>query len=289
MAFTSALVNGKPAKMLAGNVFETTLDMASGSNTVTVQATDVSGNVTTQNYQVNVTGSGATYTYDPNGNLTSKTEGTDNWTYSWNAENQLTKVEKNGVELARFAYDPLGRRVEKIAGGVTTGYTYDGVDILRETRESITLKYVHGPEVDEPLAVDDGAALSYLHADGLGSIVKTTNATGAVTLTRQYDAWGHLQIGGDQAWLRIHWPRVGSRGRALPLQDPLLRAEVRTLHLGRPDRLRRRGELLRLRHQRTGELGRSIRLLRPRRLRDQDESWAPRSDTAARTHLYRAQ
>ena len=150
---------------------------------------------------------------DPNGNLASKTEGTDTWGYSWNAENQLTKVEKNGLEQARFSYDPLGRRVEKIAGGVTTGYTYDGFDILRETRGSIALKYVHGPQVDEPLAVDDGAALSYLHADGLGSIVKTTNATGAVAMTRQYDAWGHLQIGGDQpgyAFTGREWdPEVG--------------------------------------------------------------------------------
>jgi len=64
---------------------------------------------------------GATYTYDPNGNLTTKTEGTDTWVYTWNAENQLTKVEKNSVEQARFGYDPIGRRVEKVAGGVTTG------------------------------------------------------------------------------------------------------------------------------------------------------------------------
>ena len=58
---------------------------------------------------------------DPNGNLATKAEGTDNWAYSWNAENQLVKVEKNEAEVARFAYDPLGRRVEKVvAGGVTT-------------------------------------------------------------------------------------------------------------------------------------------------------------------------
>ena len=56
---------------------------------------------------------GASYTYDPNGNLAQKTEGSDNWVYSWNAESQLTKVEKNGAEIARFAYDPKRRRLEK--------------------------------------------------------------------------------------------------------------------------------------------------------------------------------
>lgn len=136
---------------------------------------------------------------DSNGNLATKTEGTDNWTYTWNAEDQLTKVEKNGVEQARFSYDPLGRRVEKVGGETTTGYTYDGNDILREVRGTSTLKYIHGADTDEALAVDDGAALSFLHADALGSVVKVTNAVGAVTLTRQYDAWGNLQAGADQA------------------------------------------------------------------------------------------
>jgi YD repeat-containing protein len=64
---------------------------------------------------------------DPSGNLASKTEGTDTWTYTWSAENQLVKVAKNGVEQARFSYDPLERRAEKVAGGLTTSYTYDGV------------------------------------------------------------------------------------------------------------------------------------------------------------------
>jgi RHS repeat-associated protein len=198
VSFTSALVNGKPARMRSGNVFEATLDMTLGTNAVSVEATDTSGNVTTKNYEVDVSGAGATYTYDPNGNLATKIEETDNWVYTWNAENQLTKVEKNGSEVARFAYDPMGRRVEKVAGGLTTTYAYDEGDILRETRGAATLKYVHGDDLDEPLAVDDGTALSYFHSDVLGSIVRVTNAAGAVTFTRQYDSWGNLQVGADQ-------------------------------------------------------------------------------------------
>jgi RHS repeat-associated protein len=135
---------------------------------------------------------------DSNGNLTSKTEGTDVWGYEWNANNELTRVTKNSVEQARFGYDGLGRRVEKVAGGVTTSYTYDGANFVREVRGSATLKYVHGPGVDEPLAVDDGAVLSYLHTDGLWSIVKVTNSVGAVTLTRRYDAWGNLEVGATE-------------------------------------------------------------------------------------------
>jgi uncharacterized protein RhaS with RHS repeats len=89
----------------------------------------------------------------------------------------------------------MGRRVEKVAGGITTSYTYDGVDIVREIKGASTLKYIHGPSADEPLAAEDGSTLSYFHADGLWSIVKVTNASGAVTLTRQYDTWGNLVQG----------------------------------------------------------------------------------------------
>ncbi len=199
VAFTTATVNGQPARMLAGNVFEADLDMQAGTNAVTLRAVDASGNVTTRTYSVNVMSDGATYTYDANGNLSTKTTGSDTWAYTWNAENQLTRVTKNGAEMATFKYDPVGRRVEKVAAGVTTTWAYDGEDILREMRGGITTTYIHGPGIDEPLArVDQAGNTSYLHADGLGSIVKETNSAGAVTLTRQYDAWGNLEQGADQ-------------------------------------------------------------------------------------------
>ena len=131
--------------------------------------------------------------------LSYPTAGPLNLGITWNAENQLTKVQKNSAEVARFSYDPLGRRVEKDAGGVTTTWTYDAAAILRETSPSVTYKYIQGPGIDEPLAREDTTgAGTYYHADGLGSIVKMTNASGAVVLTRQYDVWGNLEVGSDQ-------------------------------------------------------------------------------------------
>jgi RHS repeat-associated protein len=134
---------------------------------------------------------------DSNGNLTAKTEGTDVWGYEWNANNELTRVTKNSIEQARFAYDPQGRRVEKVTGGVVTSYTYDGAAIVREVRGGTTLKYLHGhgSRLDEPLAVENGTAVAYFHADGLGSVVRMTDGVGAVTLSRRYDAWGNLELG----------------------------------------------------------------------------------------------
>jgi RHS repeat-associated protein len=194
----SVTVAGNQARTSADNSFSGRAAVPSGTSNVVVAATDASGNTRTNTYEVSASGSGVSYTYDANGNLETKSEGGDNWTYEWNAENQLTRVTKNSAEAARFSYDPLGRRVEKVAGGVTTTYTYDVLDILREVRGATTLKYVYGPWIDQPLAVDDGTTLTYFHADALGSVVKATSATGVVTLTREYDVWGNPQAGAGQ-------------------------------------------------------------------------------------------
>ena len=145
---------------------------------------------------------GATFTYDPNGNMATKVDATGSWTYEWNAENQLTRVLNNATEVARYAYDPLGRRVEKVVGGgmsPSTGVTtwlYDGEDILRQTFGTAVTTYIHGPGVDEPLASEDASGVrTYLHADGLGSIVKTTNSSGAAVSTFKYNAFGVLESG----------------------------------------------------------------------------------------------
>jgi len=192
-------IAGQPAATTATNTFSGSAPVGSGNTDVAVTATDASGNTRTNTYRISESGATASYTYDSNGNLASKTEGTDNWTYEWNALNQLTRVTKNSIEQARFAYDPLGRRVERVAGGVTTSFSYDGADMLRQVRGGTTLAYTHGPGIDEPLDVRDGTGTSYLHADGLTSQVRATNETGTVNSTRQYDAWGNLESGGTSA------------------------------------------------------------------------------------------
>jgi RHS repeat-associated protein len=194
-------VNGQAVGMMPGNVFETDLPAVAGDNDFAVEARDVRGNLRTGTYRVNVPAATITYAHDDNGNLAQAVESTGTWTYEWTAENQLRRVRRDGVEVARFAYDPMGRRIEKVAGGTTIRFAYDGVDILRETRsgaESGVYRHVHGPGIDEPLATQDGLGTSYHHADGLGSIVATTDAAGTVTSRRQYDAWGRMLVGAER-------------------------------------------------------------------------------------------
>jgi RHS repeat-associated protein len=46
------------------------------------------------------------------------------------------------------------------------------------------------PSIDEPLALYASGAVSYLNADGLGSVVATNNPTGTVNHSSIFDAWG---------------------------------------------------------------------------------------------------
>jgi hypothetical protein len=96
-------------------------------------------------------------------------------------------------------------------------YMYGGKYILRQIRGGSTLKYVHGTGVDETLATDDGAALSYFNADGLGSIVAVTNGSGAVNAVRQC----------GRAGLRLYREGMGPRDRVPLLQSSILRGTRR--------------------------------------------------------------
>jgi RHS repeat-associated protein len=186
-------IGGQPARVNASNQFVGSASVANGANTVAVTATDASGNTRTQEYEVEVANAGGTLSYDANGNLA----GRGTRTYSWDAENRLVQVADNGTPIASFTYDGWSRRSSKMVGSTTHDFVYDGINILEDRIVSgTTTRYVHGPAVDRPLAsVDSSGNPTYYLSDHLGSIVQATDASGAVTLTRQYDPYGVLLQG----------------------------------------------------------------------------------------------
>jgi YD repeat-containing protein len=77
---------------------------------------------------------GATYNYDNNGSLISKSDGT---VYTWDYENRLTQVTMPGAGgTVTFKYDPMGRRIQKAltqgSTTTTTNYVYDGPNAIEE-------------------------------------------------------------------------------------------------------------------------------------------------------------
>ncbi len=137
---------------------------------------------------------GVSYTWDANGNLTGKTDATRTTTYRYEGDNRLVQVTRGGSTLASFTYDAFGRRVSKTTSTGTVYFVYDGEDILAEVDASGNLLtyYVHGPGIDEPLAMVRGGQTYYYHADALGTITHLTNASGAVVQSYDYDSFGNL-------------------------------------------------------------------------------------------------
>jgi RHS repeat-associated protein len=139
--------------------------------------------------------SNATYTYDSNGNMLSKTDSTGTTSYTWDFENRLTSVILPGSGGAvTFKYDPFGRRIEKSSSATTGVFAYDASDLVEETNSSgsIVARYTQGMSIDEPLAVLRSGATSYYNADWLGSVSSLTSAAGAITQTYTYDSFGKL-------------------------------------------------------------------------------------------------
>jgi RHS repeat-associated protein len=192
-------IDGKPATVDGANNFRGTAMLTGATSTVTLKAKDASGNETTKQYEVDASGSTTSYTYDANGNLTS--DGTK--TYFWNALNQLVEVKEGTTTIATFEYDGAGRRTEKVAAGLTHQYIYDAEDIVEERitgSSTDTIRYYHGAGIDEPLARKNSSdVVTYYLADHLGSIVQETNASGVVTLEREYGPWGDLLSGASTA------------------------------------------------------------------------------------------
>ncbi len=78
--------------------------------------------------------------------------------------------------VVAFKYDPFGRRIEKAVNGQSTRYFYDSEDILFEYdgNGAVGNRYVHGPGIDEPLALINNKSVHYYHSDGLGNRIKRT-------------------------------------------------------------------------------------------------------------------
>ena len=99
-----------------------------------------------------------------------------------------------------MAYDAEGKLGQTVINLPTPSTTtrnqlYDGVDLVADYDGADVLmrRYVHGPGVDEPLVVYEGAGTgtkNWQYADHLGSIIGTADGTGASTAIYTYGPFG---------------------------------------------------------------------------------------------------
>lgn len=156
------------------------------------------------------------YSYDPNGNLTSKQEKNFGkvWNYTYSSENQLLIAQyfdnNNLIRRIEMSYDALGRRVQKKiienSQERTRKYVYNSNEIIAELDEDndVLVKYTHsGLRTDDVLSMDvtsEGVSKGiapvsgtyYFLKDSLGSIIDIANSSGAFVQHYVYSSYGKL-------------------------------------------------------------------------------------------------
>jgi RHS repeat-associated protein len=187
-------VQGKPAQVAPDNRFEGPAQVTSGTNTVAVMATDPSGNVRTNTYQVSISGTGASYTYDANGNLT----GDGTRAYEYDALNRLVSITQ-GTLRSEFTYDGEDRRVrvvEKTSGVITQDrrFVFCGPEACeeRDGGGSVVRRFYRQ-------GVQDSGSAFFYATDHLGSVRELTDSTGAIRARYDYDPYGRpTKVSGDK-------------------------------------------------------------------------------------------
>ncbi len=72
-------------------------------------------NYTYNNGNELLTQNGTSFTFDANGNMTSKTDSSGTTSYVYDSENRLIELRTPNAQLVTYKYDPFGRRIEKMS------------------------------------------------------------------------------------------------------------------------------------------------------------------------------
>jgi len=136
---------------------------------------------------------GVSFTYDENGNTTSKTDANGMVSYGYDYENRLCDL-KASERAISYTYDPFGKRLSKVLDGNPEWYLYDKKDVIRSYDNSgnILRTFDHSIRIDEPIRLAVGHNIYYYSLDGLGSVIDLTDSGGAISESYQYGAFGDL-------------------------------------------------------------------------------------------------
>jgi len=136
--------------------------------------------------------------YDAAGSLT---KGHRGYEYEYDYENRIVKITKdpNDTVVAEYAYDALGRRIEKkdVDANETTRYYYNyNWQVLAEYDGSDTLQriFIYGNYIDEVLLMKANGNDYYYAHDHLYSPAALVNSSGTVLERYEYDAYGKPTI-----------------------------------------------------------------------------------------------
>jgi RHS repeat-associated protein len=131
----------------------------------------------------------ATYGYDANGNLTSISTGR---TFTWDVFNRMTSTTASGSTVT-YTYNGDGLKTRRVGPNGTTNYYHDGFRHIWETDSSGAMTAQYDRDIFGNLLsrLEPGSVRRYYHHEGTGSTTALTDASGTVSGSILYDAWGN--------------------------------------------------------------------------------------------------
>lgn len=211
-------------------------------------------NGTTQNRSHNarnqitaISGTTATPTYDPNGNLTQDETGKK---YVYDAWDRIVTVKDAGnATLESYTYDAMGRRITVTDAGTstTTDLFYDGTNVIEERQGStVTAQYVWGLGYVNDLVLRDDNSTSgsygktssglgrrlYAQQDANFNVTSLVDDSGSVVQRFVYDPYG-AKTTLDGSWAAVTTDTVKM---AYGFQDGRQDAVTGLVHFGTPGR-----------------------------------------------------
>ena len=140
------------------------------------------------------------FTYDANGSTVEKATPTGVSRYVYNVENRMARVENGaGTLIARYYYDPFGRRLWKEVEGRKTYFLYSDEGLVGEYNDNggITKTYTYIPEsswTKDPLSMTLENLHCFYHNDHLGTPQKITSKKGNVFWSGKSYSFGKTKI-----------------------------------------------------------------------------------------------
>jgi RHS repeat-associated protein len=177
------------------------LDALGNWTSVTTDGSTQKRTANAQNQYTSVS-SGATPTYDNNGNLT--TDPTNGNTYVYDAWNRLVGVKNGGNTLTSNTYDALNRRITESASGTQRDLYYNGQwQVIEERVNGQTqTQYVWDPLAMDTLVERDSNPDSngnltlrlYAQQDANGNVTALVDTSGNVVERFVYDPYGQVTV-----------------------------------------------------------------------------------------------
>jgi len=152
-----------------------------------------------------------TFEYDDNGNTIVQRSGAsvaDGKTreYIYDAAERLTEVKDNGITIAKYQYDPAGRRFKKETQQGVTWFQYADEGLIAEYAENGAMIRAYGWVLNGPWGVKPewsaavsgaGWKLNFYHTDHLGTPQGLTDISGNVVWSKRSEAFG--KINGEES------------------------------------------------------------------------------------------